>query len=84
MKCYESLLKKNDSSNQLAAQTGSKAHSLQKPLFSAHISAHVKLSHNKHTTTLQLERTQSQLLADDELRVLHQLSSLKDLSIRVS
>lgn len=43
MKCWESLLIKNESSDELAAQTDSKAQSLQKPLFSARISAHVKV-----------------------------------------
>lgn len=38
----------------------------------------------KHTTTLQLERTQSQLRAEDELCILHQLSSLTAPRIRVS
>lgn len=45
MKCWKSLLIKNVSSDQPAAQTDSKAHSLQKPLFSAHISADVKVFH---------------------------------------
>lgn len=41
---YASLVIKNDSGDQLAAQTGDKAYSLQKPLLSD-ISAHVKLFH---------------------------------------